>query len=119
MPDITNPQIVLFTGTYGRAVAEELVKAYDTMKQYRIEWTRLLGQASVPNTSDQIADGSQSSLGNSADGRAPVTGQVLTAEDALAALLITAFETTATVGGVTKARVEFMRDIAVNRVPRF
>lgn len=119
MADILDPIIKGFVGQYARPSAEEVVKAYDTIKHYQIEWTRLQSLTTVPNTSDQVADNSQSSLGAGADGRGPITGQVLTALNTLYGLLITSLEVTATVGGVTKARVEWLRDIAVNRIPRF
>src|ERR1051326_2918402 len=94
MADITTPEIVRFANEKGRPEADAAGQLYQTCKRFQQEWVALLNNVgSVPNTTDQIADGSQSSAGLSADGRKPMTGAQLNVLKSLADAMVTWFET--------------------------
>ncbi len=114
MPDITNPQIVKFANERGRPLTDVAEDEYLTCKRFQEEWAALIATAgAVPNTADQVADGSQNSLGTSADGRAPVTGAQLNSLKALADAQVTWFET----GSPT--RIAQLQQVSVNGRARF
>lgn len=71
--DIDHPELVRFSNEKGRICADSFLQAYNTAKQFLDHWNHL--SVNMPNTTDEIADGSQSSLGDSADGRKPITGE--------------------------------------------
>lgn len=69
--DIDNPELVRFSNEKGRICADSVLQAYNIAKQFIDHWNHF--SSPMPNTTDEIADGSQSSMGNSADGRKAVT----------------------------------------------
>lgn len=71
--DIDNPELVKFSNEKGRICADSLLQAYNTAKQFIEHWDNLT--TAMPNTADEIADGSQTSMGISADGRKSITGE--------------------------------------------
>lgn len=71
--DIDNPKLVKFSNEKGRICADSLLQAYNTAKQFIEHWNNLT--TAMPNTADEIADGSQTSMGVSADGRKSITGE--------------------------------------------
>lgn len=71
--DIDNPELVKFSNEKGRICADSLLQAYNTAKQFIEHWDNL--NTAMPNTADEIADGSQTSMGISADGRKSITGE--------------------------------------------
>ncbi len=94
MADITNPEIVKFSNEKGRILADAAGCLYQTAKRFQQEWTVLIANVTaVPNTADQIADGSQGTLATSADGRKPLTGSQLNGLKALADAMVTWYET--------------------------
>ena len=70
--DIDHPELVKFSNEKGRICADSLLQAYNTAKQFIEHWNNL--STAMPNLPDEIADGSQSSMANSADGRKSITG---------------------------------------------
>ncbi len=71
--DIDNPELIKFSNEKGRICADSLLQAYNTAKQFIEHWNNLT--TAMPNTADEIADGSQTSMGISADGRKSITGE--------------------------------------------
>jgi hypothetical protein len=71
--DIDHPELVKFSNEKGRICADSLLQAYNTAKQFIEHWNNL--STAMPNLPDEIADGSQSSMGISADGRKSITGE--------------------------------------------
>jgi hypothetical protein len=71
--DIDHPELVKFSNEKGRICADSLLQAYNTAKQFIEHWNNL--STAMPNLPDEIADGSQSSMANSADGRKSITGE--------------------------------------------
>ena len=112
MPDITNPQHVSLMNARGRVLADVAESFYQTAKRFQQEWTALGGDT-VPNTTDNFADGSD------LDGRKRVTGALAHALKSLADAMVTWFETNATIGGVTKTRIAWIQGISVNGQARF
>lgn len=116
MPDITNAQICRFSNERGRPQADCAESLYQTCKRFQQEFAALVAQAgAVPNTADQIADGSQVSLGTSADGRKPITGAQLNNLKTLADAMVTWFETVS--GGAT--RISQLQLFSVNGQAKF
>lgn len=70
--EIDNPELIRFSNEKGRICADSFFQAYNTVKQFIDLWDNL--NTLMPNSYDEIADGSQSSLGTQADGRKPITG---------------------------------------------
>jgi hypothetical protein len=70
--EIDNPELIRFSNEKGRICADSFFQAYNTVKQIIDLWDNLT--TLMPNSFDEIADGSQSSLGTQADGRKPITG---------------------------------------------
>ena len=113
MADITNQTIVHFDNEKGRVLADTAGQLYQTSKRMQQEWVALLSAVgSVPNTADQIADGSQSSASVS-DGRKPMTGAQLNNLKALADAMVTWFET----GSPT--RISQLQLLTTNEQSRF
>jgi hypothetical protein len=71
--NIENPELIRFSNEKGRICADSLLQAYNTAKQFLSHWDNL--NSEMPNTNDEVADGSHTSMGNSADGRKPITGE--------------------------------------------
>lgn len=71
--DIDHPELVKFSNEKGRICADSLLQAYNTAKQFIEHWNNL--STAMPNLPDEIADGSQSSMGMSANGRKSITGE--------------------------------------------
>lgn len=115
MPDITNPEIVKFANEKGRISADVMGQTYQTFKRFQQEWTVLLSNVgSVPNTADQIADGSQGSAGTSADGRKPITGAQLNGLNTLIGAIVTFME-----GGGPPTRIAQLQQVTTNEQGRF
>jgi hypothetical protein len=94
MADITTPEITRFANEKGRPTADAAGSMYQTCLRFQQEWTALIAAVgSVPNTPDQIADGSQASAANNADGRKPMTGAQLNNLKALADAMVTWYQT--------------------------
>jgi len=70
--EIDNPELIRFSNEKGRICADSFFQAYNTVKQFIDHWDNL--NTLMPNSYDEIADGSQSSLVTQADGRKPITG---------------------------------------------
>ncbi len=70
---IEHPELIRFSNEKGRICADSLLQAYNTAKQFIEHWNNL--NTAMPNTADEIADGSQTSMGISADGRKSITGE--------------------------------------------
>jgi hypothetical protein len=68
MPDITNPQAVLFCNQRVRPASDKLAQAYYDATAVLNEWTSFGGTTLIPNTADPVIDGSAQ------DGRSPITG---------------------------------------------
>ena len=108
MPDITNPQIVLFSNERGRPMSDVAEDLYLTAKRFQQEWDALVTVVgSVPNTTDIVIDGS------AVDGRLPVTGARLNGLKSLADAMVTWFET----GSPT--RIAQLQLVSVNGRARF
>ena len=71
--DIDHPELVKFSNEKGRICADSLLQAYNTAKQFLSHWNNL--NSEMPNVNEEVADGSHTSMGNSADGRKPITGE--------------------------------------------
>jgi hypothetical protein len=106
MPDITNPQYIVFANTRCRPLADVAEQLYQTCKRFEQEYVAY-GAASVPNTADNIADGSD------LDGRKRMTGAQLQALKQLSAAMITWYET----GSPT--RIVQLQQFSVNGSSRF
>jgi hypothetical protein len=117
VPDITDPQVVKFARERARPFADQLEQTYQTAKRLQQEWAALVASVTPANTADQVADGSQQSLGAAADGRKVMTGQALTGLKAWADQLVTWFETVP--GGQTLTRIVLVQQVTVNGQPRF
>ena len=74
--DIDHPELVKFSNEKGRICADSLLQAYNTAKQFIEHWDNL--STAMPNLPDEIADGSQSSMGMSANGRKSITEKYFT-----------------------------------------
>ena len=112
MPDITNPQYVQFANQKCRPLTDSAEQLYQTCKRFQQEWVAIAGDA-IPNTADNIADGSD------VDGRKRLTGAGAHALKSLADAMVTWFETNATIGGVTKTRIAWIQTWSVNGQARF
>lgn len=108
MPDITTPQYVLFANQYVRPVVDSLITCYENCKRFQDEFMGV-GGASIPNTTDNIADGSD------VDGRRRLTGQHCTQIKSLVDAIATYFEGASGIGGLT--RIEALRRVNVNGRP--
>ena len=71
MPDITNPQAVRFANECGRVFAESLLSAIQTARVFSAMYNAQSGDTLFPNTTDNVADGSD------IDGRPRLTGQAV------------------------------------------
>jgi hypothetical protein len=71
--NIENPELIRFSNEKGRICADSLLQAYNTAKQFLSHWNNL--NSEMPNVNEEVADGSHTSMGNSADGRKPITGE--------------------------------------------
>ncbi len=70
---IEHPELIRFSNEKGRICADSLLQAYNTAKQFIELWDNLT--VLMPTTNEEIADGSHSEMGVSADGRKPITGE--------------------------------------------
>jgi hypothetical protein len=114
MADIVQPQTVRFSNEKGRVMADTAEQLYQTAKRFQQEWAALITAVGVvPNTPDQIADGAHATLGNSADGRKPMTGAQLNNCKALADAMVTWFETGA------PTRIVQLQQFSVNGAAKF
>lgn len=107
MPDITNPQAVKFCNEKVRVLADSLLQAIATARQFDSDYGAISGDTLFPNTSDLIADGSD------VDGRSRVQAQVVRAIRTQAQDLLT----WAATGNPT--RETRLRSIAVNGQAKF
>ena len=112
MADITNPQFVMFGNIRCRPEADAAETIYQTSKRFQQEYDAF-GASAVPNTIDNLADGSD------VDGRKRLTGAGVQALKALADAMVTFFETNATIGGVTKTRIAWIQLWSVNGSAKF
>ena len=114
MADIVTPEIIKFANEKARPQADVAGQLYQTCKRFQQEWAALLTNVgSVPNTTDQVADGSQATAGTSADGRKPITGAQLNGLKSLADAMVTWFETG------TPTRIVQLQQLTVNEQARF
>ncbi len=112
MADITNPLFVTFANARIRQLVDAAETMYQTSKRFQQEWTAF-GADNIPNTADNIADGSD------VDGRKRMTGALAQAMKSLADAMVTWYETNATIGGVTKTRIAWIQTVSVNGQARF
>lgn len=117
MPDITDPIIIRFCNERARVAADALEQSYNTARRLLEEYEALDDESDALVRDDQVADGSESSRGDHADGRHPVTGTDLNRLLGMAELLVTWFEETPL--GLPSSRIEAVRVISVNGGPRF
>lgn len=68
MPDITDPQAVLFCNQHIRTIADQLARTYYKLSALRDQWVALGMSSKIPNDTSPIVDGSAT------DGRPPITG---------------------------------------------
>lgn len=68
MPDITDPQAIVFSNEIARKAADLYAQAYYFAIQFQDQWATHGMGTLIPNTSDPIVDGSAT------DGRPPLTG---------------------------------------------
>lgn len=107
MPDITNPQAVLFANTKVRPFADAMLTAIQTARNFEADYGANAGDTLFPNTADLIADGSET------DGRFRLRADTVRALRTLAQdLAIWA----ATGAPTREAR---LRTVAVNGASRF
>lgn len=107
MPDITNPQAVLFANAKARVLADSLLAAIQTAREFDAQYTAQSGDTLFPNTADLIADGSET------DGRQRVQAQTVRALRTAAQDLVI----WAAVGSPT--RETRLRQVSVNGGSRF
>lgn len=69
---IEHPELVKFSNEKTRICADSILQSYNTMKQFLDHFETLI--ETMPDTDDQIADGSHNAMGQFADGRKPLTG---------------------------------------------
>lgn len=119
MPDNTNAIAVSFSNQKARPTADVLGTSYQTMKRFQQEWVAENIATNIPNDTNQIADGSQTSLGALADGRKPVTDQMVNNLKALVDALVTYLDTNVTIGGVTNTRIVWLQQMTVNEQAKF
>ena len=112
MADITDPIVVRFSNERARVAADALEQAYNTAKRLTEEYEALEDEASLPDTDEQIADGSEDSRGDEADGRTPVTGSDLRALLALSQRLVDWFSYVPAEDG--RSRIDTVRHVSVN-----
>ena len=118
MPDITDPQIVRFSNERCRPTADVIESMYQTCVRFQQERAALLATTIVPNTTDQIADGSHDAAANG-DGRKPITGAMLYNESSIVDTVVTYFNENVTIGATTKKRIEWIQLMSVNGQARF
>jgi hypothetical protein len=112
MADITNPQFVKFANEKCRPLADAAEQVYQTAKRFQAEWAAISAD-NIPNTADNIADGSD------VDGRKRFTGAAAQALKSLADAQVVWFETNATIGGITKTRIAWIQTFSVNGQARY
>jgi hypothetical protein len=83
MPDITNPQAVKFANEKCRVFAEALLTAIQTARSFDTTYAAQDGDTLFPNTSDLIADGSQT------DGRPRLAANIVRALRTVAQDIVT------------------------------
>lgn len=71
MPDITNPEAVRFCNEKARVLADLATRYYYTSLALLNEWDATGMGATIPNTADVVADGSD------VDGRSRITGAMV------------------------------------------
>ena len=108
MPDITTPQYVLFANQFVRPTVDSLITTYENCKRFQDEYAAV-GAASIPNTTDNIADGSD------VDGRRRMTGQNVNQIKSLVDAIAGYFEGGSGIAALT--RIEALRRVNVNGRP--
>src|SRR5262245_10574032 len=106
MPDISNPQYVAFANTRCRPLADAAETLYQTANRFHPEYDAV-GGGSIPNTADNLADGSD------LDGRKRLTGGMVTTLKNLADAMVTWFETG------TPSRITQVQQMSVNGTSRY
>lgn len=106
MADITNQQYVKFGNERCRPLADVAEQLYQTCKRFQQEYVAY-GASAVPNTADNLADGSDS------DGRKRLTGAQVQALKSLADAMVVWFETGA------PTRIVQLQAFSVNGSSRF
>lgn len=113
MPDITDPKFVKFANERLRPTADMAEQAYQTFKRLQQEWVANAASG-IPNQGEDLfADGSAS------DGRKPMSGAIAHGLKGLCDLMVTWYETNATIDGVTKTRIAHVQSVSVNGQARF
>lgn len=107
MPDITTPQAVKIANEQVRPLADALLTAIETARNFDSNYAAAAGDTLFPNTADNIADGSD------VDGRLRLQAQVVRAMRTQAQDLLT----WAATGSPT--RETRLRSIAVNGNAKF
>jgi hypothetical protein len=108
---IEQPELVKFSNEKVRICADSILQSYNTMKQFIEHYETLI--ETMPNTDEQIADGSHSAMGQFADGRKPITGAQVNQLKIDVENLISVFEM---LDGEMKKRI---LNISVNGQARF
>lgn len=117
MADITDPILVRFSNERARVAADALEQAYNTAERLIEEYAALEDEAVMPDSDEQIADGSEASRGDQADGRTPVTGSDVRALLAIAERIVDWFGYVPAEDG--RSRIETVRHLSVNGQARF
>lgn len=113
MADIITPEIKVFANERGRPMADVIEQMYQTGKRFQQEWAAMVINVTPPNTSDQIADGSETSRGANADGRKPFTGAQLNNLKTLVDAFVTYLETG------NPSRIAQVQQVTTNGQARF
>lgn len=107
MPDITNPQAVVFANEKIRVMADLMASNYLTAKTLVADWNALSMSSLITNTSDNIVDGSAT------DGRSPITGIQATA------IVTRAMEIIADYEAGSNAKLNTVLQVKVNGQAKF
>lgn len=123
MPDNTNAQAIAFTNQKARITADLIGTLYQTMLRFQTEWVAENAATNIPNDTNFIADGSSPNQvadnGQTPDGRKPVTDAQINNLKALVDALVTFFQGSVTIGGVTNTRIFFVQQVTTNEQAKF